>query len=31
MADAVFIGGSGGQLTELIDWSLAHLQPGDGW
>ncbi len=28
MADAVFIGGSGGQLTELIDWSLAHLQPG---
>lgn len=28
MADAVFIGGSGGQLTELIDWSLAHLYPG---
>lgn len=28
MADAVFIGGSGGQLTELIDWSLAHLHPG---
>ena len=28
MADAVFIGGSGGQLTELIDWSLAHLVPG---
>jgi len=27
MADAVFIGGSGGQLTELIDWSLAHLHP----
>ncbi|RPH28102.1 decarboxylating cobalt-precorrin-6B (C(15))-methyltransferase [Buttiauxella warmboldiae] len=28
MADAVFIGGSGGQLTGLIDWSLAHLYPG---
>ncbi|WMY75916.1 decarboxylating cobalt-precorrin-6B (C(15))-methyltransferase [Buttiauxella selenatireducens] len=28
IADAVFIGGSGGQLTELIDWSLAHLHPG---
>ncbi|BCG08873.1 decarboxylating cobalt-precorrin-6B (C(15))-methyltransferase [Buttiauxella agrestis] len=28
IADAVFIGGSGGQLTELIDWSLAHLRPG---
>lgn len=27
-ADAVFIGGSGGQLTELIDWSLARLLPG---
>ncbi|MEC5317826.1 decarboxylating cobalt-precorrin-6B (C(15))-methyltransferase [Brenneria populi subsp. brevivirga] len=28
MADAVFIGGSGGRLTALIDWSLAHLHPG---
>lgn len=27
-ADAVFIGGSGGQLTELIDWSLRQLHPG---
>lgn len=27
-ADAVFIGGSGGQLTELIDWALARLHPG---
>nr|WP_113867668.1 decarboxylating cobalt-precorrin-6B (C(15))-methyltransferase [Brenneria salicis]NMN92115.1 cobalt-precorrin 7 C15-methyltransferase [Brenneria salicis ATCC 15712 = DSM 30166]RBP61105.1 cobalt-precorrin 7 C15-methyltransferase [Brenneria salicis ATCC 15712 = DSM 30166]RLM29802.1 precorrin-6Y C5,15-methyltransferase (decarboxylating) subunit CbiT [Brenneria salicis ATCC 15712 = DSM 30166] len=27
-ADAIFIGGSGGQLTALIDWSLAHLHPG---
>lgn len=27
MADAIFIGGSGGQLTALIDWSLAHLTP----
>ncbi|SDH20383.1 cobalt-precorrin 7 C15-methyltransferase [Vibrio xiamenensis] len=23
--DAMFIGGSGGQLTELLDWALAHL------
>ncbi len=28
MADAIFIGGSGGNLCELIDWSLARLQPG---
>ena len=28
MADAIFIGGSGGQLTGLIDWSLAHLAEG---
>ncbi|EHD22388.1 MULTISPECIES: decarboxylating cobalt-precorrin-6B (C(15))-methyltransferase [Brenneria] len=28
MADAVFIGGSGGRLTALIDWALAHLHPG---
>ena len=27
-ADAVFIGGSGGNLTQLIDWSLAQLNPG---
>lgn len=27
-ADAVFIGGSGGNLTQLIDWSLAQLRPG---
>ncbi|MBJ7221554.1 MULTISPECIES: decarboxylating cobalt-precorrin-6B (C(15))-methyltransferase [unclassified Brenneria] len=27
-ADAVFIGGSGGRLTALIDWALAHLRPG---
>lgn len=27
-ADAIFIGGSGGQLAELIDWSLARLHPG---
>lgn len=26
-ADAVFIGGSGGKLTELIDWALARLLP----
>ncbi|MBF2483050.1 decarboxylating cobalt-precorrin-6B (C(15))-methyltransferase [Listeria welshimeri] len=25
--DAIFIGGSGGNLTEIIDWSLAHLNP----
>ncbi|NDK97639.1 decarboxylating cobalt-precorrin-6B (C(15))-methyltransferase [Photorhabdus bodei] len=28
MADAVFIGGSGGQLTALIDWALDHMYPG---
>ncbi|PWC13639.1 cobalt-precorrin-6Y C(15)-methyltransferase [Brenneria roseae subsp. americana] len=27
-ADAVFIGGSGGQLAALIDWALDHLSPG---
>lgn len=27
-ADAVFIGGSGGHLAPLIDWSLAQLHPG---
>lgn len=27
-ADAVFMGGSGGHLTSLIDWSLRQLQPG---
>jgi cobalt-precorrin-6B (C15)-methyltransferase len=27
-ADALFIGGSGGQLTALIDWALAQLLPG---
>ncbi|WP_438288601.1 decarboxylating cobalt-precorrin-6B (C(15))-methyltransferase [Edwardsiella tarda] len=27
-ADALFIGGSGGRLTALIDWSLAQLRPG---
>lgn len=27
-ADGVFIGGSGGQLAELIDWALALLAPG---
>ncbi|QPR27369.1 decarboxylating cobalt-precorrin-6B (C(15))-methyltransferase [Edwardsiella hoshinae] len=27
-ADAVFIGGSGGRLTALIDWSLVQLHPG---
>jgi len=27
-ADAVFIGGSGGHLPALIDWSLAQLTPG---
>ena len=26
--DAVFVGGSGGNLTEIIDWSLAHLTDG---
>ncbi|EQB9154682.1 decarboxylating cobalt-precorrin-6B (C(15))-methyltransferase [Morganella morganii] len=24
-ADAVFVGGTGGNLTEIIDWSLDHL------
>ncbi|EAK9060411.1 decarboxylating cobalt-precorrin-6B (C(15))-methyltransferase [Listeria monocytogenes] len=28
--DAIFIGGSGGNLTDIIDWSLAHLNPGGG-
>ena len=23
--DSIFVGGSGGNLTEIIDWSLAHL------
>lgn len=27
-ADAVFMGGSGGHLRELIDWSLCQLHPG---
>ncbi|WP_052282087.1 decarboxylating cobalt-precorrin-6B (C(15))-methyltransferase [Kluyvera genomosp. 1] len=27
-ADAVFMGGSGGHLRELIDWSLRQLRPG---
>lgn len=27
-ADAIFMGGSGGHLTALIDWSLYHLRPG---
>lgn len=27
-ADAIFIGGSGGQLTALIDWALERLHPG---
>ncbi|MDR0805900.1 MAG: decarboxylating cobalt-precorrin-6B (C(15))-methyltransferase [Enterobacteriaceae bacterium] len=27
-ADAIFIGGSGGKLNELIDWSLQHLPAG---
>jgi len=27
-ADAIFIGGSGGHLCALIDWSLQHLRPG---
>jgi len=27
-ADAIFVGGSGGNLTEIIDWSLAHLTAG---
>ncbi|MDX7991521.1 decarboxylating cobalt-precorrin-6B (C(15))-methyltransferase [Xenorhabdus sp. Reich] len=27
-ADAIFVGGTGGHLTEMIDWSLAHLNQG---
>ncbi|MDE9564461.1 decarboxylating cobalt-precorrin-6B (C(15))-methyltransferase [Xenorhabdus bovienii] len=27
-ADAIFIGGTGGHLTELIDWALTHLNQG---
>lgn len=27
-ADAIFMGGSGGHLRALIDWSLHHLRPG---
>lgn len=27
-ADAVFVGGTGGNLTEIIDWSLEHLHCG---
>ena len=27
-ADAIFMGGSGGHLCELIDWSLRQLRPG---
>ncbi len=27
-ADAIFIGGSGGNLTDMIHWSLAHLIEG---
>ncbi|WP_340620419.1 decarboxylating cobalt-precorrin-6B (C(15))-methyltransferase [Xenorhabdus siamensis] len=27
-ADAIFIGGTGGHLTEIIDWALLHLNPG---
>ncbi|MTH47415.1 decarboxylating cobalt-precorrin-6B (C(15))-methyltransferase [Intestinirhabdus alba] len=27
-ADAIFMGGSGGSLTALIDWSLNQLRPG---
>ncbi|CNI34121.1 MULTISPECIES: decarboxylating cobalt-precorrin-6B (C(15))-methyltransferase [Yersinia] len=27
-ADAIFIGGSGGHLTDLIDWALMMLNPG---
>lgn len=26
-ADAIFLGGSGGHLTSLIDWTLAQLNP----
>ncbi|OKP00234.1 decarboxylating cobalt-precorrin-6B (C(15))-methyltransferase [Xenorhabdus eapokensis] len=27
-ADAIFIGGTGGHLTEIIDWALLHLNSG---
>ncbi|MDI5424858.1 hypothetical protein MJM99_32795, partial [Salmonella enterica subsp. enterica serovar Kentucky] len=27
-ADAVFMGGSCGHLTALIDWAMGHLHPG---
>ncbi|AYA40819.1 decarboxylating cobalt-precorrin-6B (C(15))-methyltransferase [Xenorhabdus nematophila] len=27
-ADAIFIGGTGGYLTEMIDWALSHLNQG---
>ncbi|MBE8596452.1 decarboxylating cobalt-precorrin-6B (C(15))-methyltransferase [Xenorhabdus sp. BG5] len=27
-ADAIFIGGTGGYLTEIIDWALLHLNSG---
>ncbi len=27
-ADAIFIGGTGGHLTEIIDWALLHLNAG---
>ncbi|MDC9614052.1 decarboxylating cobalt-precorrin-6B (C(15))-methyltransferase [Xenorhabdus khoisanae] len=27
-ADAIFIGGTGGHLIEMIDWALAHLNQG---
>ncbi|MDC9588161.1 decarboxylating cobalt-precorrin-6B (C(15))-methyltransferase [Xenorhabdus sp. XENO-10] len=27
-ADAIFIGGTGGNLTEIIDWALVHLNSG---
>lgn len=27
-ADAIFMGGSGGRLDELIDWSWQQLYPG---
>lgn len=30
-ADAVFVGGTGGNLTEIIDWSLDHLHSDGTW
>ncbi|OTA20308.1 precorrin-6Y C -methyltransferase [Xenorhabdus beddingii] len=27
-ADAIFIGGTGGHLTAMVDWALAHLNQG---